>query len=146
MYICIYMDICVSISICIFLSIIPSSSLPVSPLPSSSSSSNHCLCVSSPGAGSQRMGDVSTHQVISAYSPAILGILALDDEPLREDAGVLCLELHSVNQAWTKRSDSFPTTCNSCLWRWACRSHNRQLRGPGEVDSAPKLWLACFPR
>ena len=35
------------------------------------------------------MGDASTHQVISAYSPAILGILAPDDEPLREGAGVL---------------------------------------------------------
>ena len=31
---------------------------------------------------------MSTHQVISVYSPAIPGILALDDEPLRADAGV----------------------------------------------------------
>lgn len=72
--------------ISIYLSISPSSSLPVSPS-SSSPSSNHHLCVSSLVAGSRRRGDVSTHQ-ISVYSPGIPGILALDDEPLRADAGV----------------------------------------------------------
>lgn len=40
---------------------------------------------------------------------AILGILALDDEALRKRQVFSCLELHSVNQAWTKRSDSFPS-------------------------------------